>query len=300
VLAAKEKTVSPGAPPLQSETRIWGVKPENEMLIGRCSQVSSTLQWGSWHFYAGTASGELVNRYYSNAYGRFMTPDSYVSQDGPRSPQSWNRYAYSVGDSVNYIDPQGRDQCSPNDPNCSSGCDPSDPSCTTTCDPSDPSCTGYCAQGDPACGGSASALQYGYMIKGESIWLNSLVTSGLINSWSFVTGTSGSMVQFSVGNLLLTVPFYAVRPTAAPPSGGYWAYVSCFLTGITGSVITHPEIPGVSVWAMLQGLLTGAAWGPGVAVVGGVTITVDIFNIENQVAHDCAKQTGYTPWILQN
>jgi RHS repeat-associated protein len=107
VLAAKEKTVSPGAPPLQSETRIWGVKPENEMLIGRCSQVSSTLQWGSWHFYAGTASGELVNRYYSNAYGRFMTPDPYYGSANIRSPQSWNRYAYVWDDPVNSHDPSG-------------------------------------------------------------------------------------------------------------------------------------------------------------------------------------------------
>ncbi len=49
-----------------------------------------------------------MNRYYSNAYGRFMTPDA-----APRSrlgdPQSWNRYAYTRGDPVNRLDPSGRD-----------------------------------------------------------------------------------------------------------------------------------------------------------------------------------------------
>lgn len=59
----------------------------------------------------GTASGELVNRYYSNAYGRFMTPDPYQETGGgpgdPDNPQSWNHYAYVLGDPVNWLDPQG-------------------------------------------------------------------------------------------------------------------------------------------------------------------------------------------------
>jgi RHS repeat-associated protein len=54
------------------------------------------------------------NRYYSNAYGRFMTPDpSTVSQD-PKAPQSWSRYPYVVGDPVNLNDPTGLYlQCTP-------------------------------------------------------------------------------------------------------------------------------------------------------------------------------------------
>ncbi len=52
------------------------------------------------------------NRYYSNAYGRFMTPDPYHGTSGggpgnPRDPQSWNRYAYTSGDPVNRLDPTG-------------------------------------------------------------------------------------------------------------------------------------------------------------------------------------------------
>jgi len=52
------------------------------------------------------------NRYYSNAYGRFMTPDPYQGASGgsgdPDNPQSWNRYAYTVGDPVNWVDPSGQ------------------------------------------------------------------------------------------------------------------------------------------------------------------------------------------------
>ena len=51
------------------------------------------------------------NRYYSNQYGRFMTPDPYQGTSGGSgdadNPQSWNRYAYTVGDPVNWNDPDG-------------------------------------------------------------------------------------------------------------------------------------------------------------------------------------------------
>ena len=53
------------------------------------------------------------NRYYSNAYGRFMTPDPYEAggrgAGNPGDPGSWNRYAYTRGDPVNRFDPNGTD-----------------------------------------------------------------------------------------------------------------------------------------------------------------------------------------------
>ena len=49
----------------------------------------------------------MNNRYYSNAYGRFMTPDPYKASGGPGDPQSWNKYAYTRGDPVNRLDPGG-------------------------------------------------------------------------------------------------------------------------------------------------------------------------------------------------
>ena len=57
------------------------------------------------------------NRYYSNAYGRFMTPDPYQGTSGGpgdvNNPQSWNRFAYVTGDPVNWYDPEGLDGCPP-------------------------------------------------------------------------------------------------------------------------------------------------------------------------------------------
>ena len=47
------------------------------------------------------------NRYYSNSYGRFMTPDPFSGSADPNNPQSWNRYGYVTGDPVNGTDSSG-------------------------------------------------------------------------------------------------------------------------------------------------------------------------------------------------
>jgi RHS repeat-associated protein len=48
------------------------------------------------------------NRYYSNAYGRFMTPDPAGQNSAtPSGPQSWNQYAYVRNDPINNNDRTG-------------------------------------------------------------------------------------------------------------------------------------------------------------------------------------------------
>ncbi len=44
-------------------------------------------------------------RYYSSVLGRFFSVDPILGSVG--RPQSWNRYAYVEGNSLNYIDPDG-------------------------------------------------------------------------------------------------------------------------------------------------------------------------------------------------
>jgi RHS repeat-associated protein len=63
--------------------------------------------WSYATYWADSISGldYANNRYYSNAYGRFMTPDP--SQGSPKDPRTWNRYAYTGGDPVNFVDPSG-------------------------------------------------------------------------------------------------------------------------------------------------------------------------------------------------
>jgi RHS repeat-associated protein len=67
-----------------------------------------------------------LNRYYAAGLGRFMGPDPYVSTNGPREPQGWNRYPYTQGDPINRYDPKGLFECDPEDPSCTP-CDPFDP-----------------------------------------------------------------------------------------------------------------------------------------------------------------------------
>ena len=56
-------------------------------------------------------------RYYSNQFGRFATPDPYMSNTGgtgdPSDSGSWNRYAYTRGDPVNRYDPRGTQDLPP-------------------------------------------------------------------------------------------------------------------------------------------------------------------------------------------
>jgi RHS repeat-associated protein len=69
--------------------------------------------WGFGTYWEDQTTGldYAMNRYYSNAYGRFMTPDPYQANGGgpgnPQDPQSWNKYSYTRGDPVNRYDPEG-------------------------------------------------------------------------------------------------------------------------------------------------------------------------------------------------
>ena len=96
------------------------------------------------------------NRYYLNAYGRFMTPDPSSSSAGPSNPQSWNRYAYTSGDPVNFHDPGGLmespvcDFDGNEDPSCFGGGDGN----SGFCDASQEDCGDPCvsAEGTPSPG----------------------------------------------------------------------------------------------------------------------------------------------------
>lgn len=48
-------------------------------------------------------------RYLSNDLTRFTSVDPSAASFNPANPQSWNRYAYSLNDPVNLIDPNGLD-----------------------------------------------------------------------------------------------------------------------------------------------------------------------------------------------
>jgi hypothetical protein len=52
-----------------------------------------------------------MNRYYSAELARFVSPDPYQASGGAGETQSWNRYTYVAGDTINFLDPHGLAAC---------------------------------------------------------------------------------------------------------------------------------------------------------------------------------------------
>jgi RHS repeat-associated protein len=154
-------------------------------VLGQLGSVGTYFPWGedkgstnpqnTWSFAtywrdSGTNLDYANNRYYSNAYGRFMTPDPYKASGSPSDPQTWNRYPYAGGDPVNRVDPSGRDYVDPIDPSLCDGdsgflsCDPGGPgfcdasegpgACDNTCVAAD----GFTPMPGPNCAADGGAL----------------------------------------------------------------------------------------------------------------------------------------------
>ena len=133
--AAKEKSnpVSPLAAgfPFAENSRL-GFRLSAAPRIRKSSTLSSTSRWAcSFYTYemasvlsvatyyrdSTTGLDYAQNRYYANTLARFITPDPYNSGSGsgdPAHPQTWNRYAYVLGDPITFYDPSGEiSRCPP-------------------------------------------------------------------------------------------------------------------------------------------------------------------------------------------
>jgi RHS repeat-associated protein len=75
------------------------MKPHSFFII-QCPRTSLTgqRQDGTGLYYYGA-------RYYGPEIGRFISPDTMVSN--PTNPQSLNRYSYCLNNPLKYIDPSG-------------------------------------------------------------------------------------------------------------------------------------------------------------------------------------------------
>ncbi len=153
--------------------------------------------WSYATYWRDSASGldYANNRYYSNQYGRFMTPDPSWRSIDRTSPQTWNRYAYVLGDPVNSNDPTGLAI----DLNDGDGyCDPSIESCAPL--------------GPSGFGGDPNAWWYHQVDKVESVF-DSL---GDRVSWNFVNGNADELT-LTFSSVADLEAFLQMGPMIAPP-----------------------------------------------------------------------------------
>jgi RHS repeat-associated protein len=65
------------------------------------------LKFATYARDAATGLDYADQRYYASNWGRFTSPDLYGGSASGRQPQTWNRYAYVIGDPINSNDPSG-------------------------------------------------------------------------------------------------------------------------------------------------------------------------------------------------
>ena len=204
-----------------------------------------TWSYGTYWRDSLTAIDYANNRYYSNAYGRFITPDPYQASGGTLEPQSWNRYAYTRGDPVNRLDPQGlRDceTCGDGGGDGPGGDDPGGDDPTGYCPPSIESCaplpTG--GTGSPGSGGTGGSSGSGSAVTlGE---LENLETMGIVSG--LVIGANGVDFSFVGPGVAIAATACALDPVcdaAVVVTGGvvtiYVAYK--YLPGLYAAIVQN-------------------------------------------------------------
>jgi RHS repeat-associated protein len=73
--------------------------------------ANGTEKFATYFRDADTGLDYADQRYHAPGQGRFLTTDLMQASAGASDPGTWNRYAYTGGDSVNRVDPSGQDYC---------------------------------------------------------------------------------------------------------------------------------------------------------------------------------------------
>jgi RHS repeat-associated protein len=196
-------------------------------------------------------------RYYSSAYGRFLTPDRYrAASSGNQTPGDWNRYAYVTGNPISLFDPHGMYGCDPDDPSCEPGCDLiTDPTCW-----SDP----LPEPGGPIEIAPPPGSPYGSCAPQIAVQLSTVLNAVLLpgstcdatfqealplTKWNQITGTSGFLPQLAgaagtfgtitIGaeSVFWEIVVGAVAPEVLIGVAGVAAGIALY------GAITHPPIP---------------------------------------------------------
>ncbi len=140
-----------------------------------------------------------MNRYHNPGTGRFMTPDPSNGSMDPKTPLSWNRYGYVLGDPINLVDKTGLATLDASG-TCELG-DPSDPECDTGDDGGGGSGAGDTGGGDTGTDPttvSPGASTTGCAVDGFDVPCI-LAQLGLDSGSGYLPGAGGAIVLDSLG-----------------------------------------------------------------------------------------------------
>ena len=244
-----------------------------------------------------------MNRYYDNVTGRFLSPDPYGGSASAGNPQSWNKYAYVVGDPVGGNDPTGLDDAA----------DGGDGGLSFNFN----DFGGWGGYGGSSGSGDGSTGYSGPTpYNNGDVFISNVTTSATAPSGGSATnagaGNSTGSSLVSYNSWTTTVSSGGVGSTSGPAAGGspgktsvpaspgtYGSYATCFVSGVLGHVINNSaDVYGPAGLSVVTGLALGAKWGPAVALIGGIVATADFLVSENTIARSCSITNGYTPWVF--
>jgi hypothetical protein len=209
------------------------------------------------------------NRYYSNGYGRFMTPDPFYGSANIRSPQSWNRYAYVWNDPVNGHDPSGLCDTVVDGITESSGADSGEGQFATGIS----AMLAYPYAGTTVVNGVANVVNTTYNASVEAntvavaIEAAAADSSGPINIYAFSGGAAATTQAFSMLPASVTARIASIT------------YVSPGTAGVLGTV---------------NGITPTVIFGTGAADIGATTLMADALMPGgwNVIQTNCAHNFG--------
>jgi RHS repeat-associated protein len=233
----------------------------------------------------GTADLDYFNaRHMSAVLGSFTQPDPANAGADILNPQSWNAYAYVLGNPLALVDPSGL---------CSSSDNPPCYSVVTA------------VKGDPDFATSTQPYNLLYWN-----WVNGNQFLNGTSSCSNCGGTKGNANPSPAKNQTGTVG----QPKQ---TGTYSAYAGCLigampkvlgtsafgvgLTATAGRSYTNPIPPPPDILpkAPQRTFEQGSKWGVKGQIVGAV-VFLATYEVElNAAARSCSNSTGYTPWVLE-
>jgi len=208
--------------------------------------TNDTQKFTGYYRDAVTGLDYADQRYHEPGMGRFATPDPYKASSGPQDPGSWNKYAYTRGDPVNRVDPNGQDD-------------------------SDFDFVDWDGCG-MACQGQNTWNNLGYY---AGVWAQGAVCQALISAYAGDGGAWNPACGGVPTTPVAQQPTCSIslweRPTPTASSPGWHTYISATEYNPSTGTTTTTDFEGgpQPTWAFIGGKLTGTIAPPGFGLNAG-------------------------------